>query len=74
MEVCKPDAAKHVLESDPEIGLLLPCTIAVYGKNGENWISLAKPTALLAAAHSEELAQLGRDIETRLVGVIQNAK
>ncbi|MEO9276610.1 MAG: DUF302 domain-containing protein [Nitrososphaera sp.] len=47
LEVCNPLAAKQVLESNPEVGLLLPCTIAVYQKNNENWISLAKPTSLL---------------------------
>ena len=29
LEVCNPVAAKQALDSDPNIGLLLPCTIAV---------------------------------------------
>jgi uncharacterized protein (DUF302 family) len=50
LEVCNPQAAKQALESDPNIGLLLSCTIAIYEKNGENYISLAKPTELLSVA------------------------
>ena len=50
LEVCNPQVAKQALESDPNIGLLLPCTIAIYEKNGKNYISLAKPIELLSVA------------------------
>jgi len=30
LEVCNPQAAKQALDSDPNIGLLIPCTITVY--------------------------------------------
>ncbi|MBT8251345.1 MAG: DUF302 domain-containing protein, partial [Nitrosopumilus sp.] len=42
MEVCNPNLAKQVIEDSPDLGLLLPCTIAVYHKDGENFISLAR--------------------------------
>jgi uncharacterized protein (DUF302 family) len=74
LEVCNPQAAKQALESDPNIGLLLPCTIAVYEKDGENYISLAKPTTLLAVASNEELESMGKEIEEKLIEVIENSK
>ena len=74
LEVCNPGAAKQALESNPEIGLLLPCTIAVYEKNNENFISLAKPTALLANMHDNQLDRLGQEMEQKLVSVIQKVK
>ncbi len=74
LEVCNPLAAKQVLESNPEIGLLLPCTIAVYQKNNENWISLAKPTSLLANIHDTKLDKFGQEIEQKLVQAIQKVK
>ncbi|MGD8707898.1 MAG: DUF302 domain-containing protein [Nitrosopumilaceae archaeon] len=74
LEVCNPQAAKQALDSDPEIGLLLPCTIAVYEKNGENYISLAKPTSLLSVASNAELESMGKEIEEKLVDVINNSK
>lgn len=74
LEVCNPQAAKQALDSDPEIGLLLPCTIAIYEKNGENHISLAKPTSLLSVASNEELESMGKEIEEKLVEVINNSK
>ncbi|MFQ5782672.1 MAG: DUF302 domain-containing protein [Nitrosopumilus sp.] len=74
LEVCNPQAAKQALDSDPNIGLLLPCTIAVYENNGERYISLAKPTELLAVASNVELEEMGKEIEAKLVNVIENSK
>ena len=74
LEVCNPHAAKQVLESDPNMGLLLPCTIAVYEKDGENYISLAKPTSLLSISPNQELQSMGKDIEEKLVHVIEKVK
>jgi len=74
LEVCNPQAAKQALDSDPNIGLLLPCTIAIFEKNGENYISLAKPTELLSVASNSELESMGKDIETKLIEVIENIK
>lgn len=74
LEVCNPAAAKQVLESNPDVGLLLPCTIAVYEKNGQNYISLAKPTSLLSISSDDQLTSLGKEIEEKLIQVIENAK
>jgi uncharacterized protein (DUF302 family) len=74
LEVCNPSAAKQALESNPEIGLLLPCTIAIYQKNNENFISLAKPTALLANMHDNHLDKFGQEMEQKLVSAIQKVK
>jgi len=74
LEVCNPQAAKRALDSDPNIGLLLPCTIAIYEKDGENYISLAKPTTLLAVTSNAELESMGKEIEEKLIEVIDNSK
>ena len=74
LEVCNPIAAKQVLESNPDLGLLLPCTIAVYEKNGENYVSLAKPTSLLSMSSNTQLTNLGKEIESKLIQVIEKMK
>lgn len=74
LEVCNPQAAKQALDSDPNIGLLLPCTIAVFEKDGENHISLAKPTELLSVASNEELESMGKEIESKLIEIIDAVK
>ena len=74
LEICNPQAAKQALDSDPNIGLLLPCTMAVYEKDGENYISLAKPTVLLSVASNTELESMGKEIEIKLIEVIEKVK
>jgi len=74
LEVCNPVAAKQALDSDPDIGLLLPCTIAIYEKDDENYISLAKPTVLLSVAQNTGLETMGKEIESKLIKVIDDSK
>jgi uncharacterized protein (DUF302 family) len=74
LEICNPVAAKQVLDSNPDLGLLLPCTVAVYKKNNETYVSLAKPTSLLSVASDTKLSDLGKEIETKLIQVIEKIK
>lgn len=74
MEVCNPHLAKQVLEANPDLGLLLPCTIAVYQKDDENFISLARPTSLLSMVSDKNLKISGEDIEDGLIKIIENTK
>ena len=74
MEICNPNLAKQVLDANPDLGLLLPCTIAVYQKDGENYISLARPTSLLAMASEQNLQFSGKEIEDNLIKIIGNVK
>ncbi len=74
MEVYNPHLAKQVLEVNPDLGLLLPCTIAVYQKNDENFISLTRPTSLLSMVSDDNLKISGDDIENGLIKIIENTK
>ena len=74
MEVCNPNLAKQVLEANPDLGLLLPCTIAVYEKDNENYISLARPTSLLSMVSESNLKFSGEEIEDNLIKIIERIK
>ncbi|MGI9567561.1 MAG: DUF302 domain-containing protein [Nitrosopumilus sp.] len=74
MQVCNPELAKQVLEANPDLGLLLPCTIAVYQKDNENFVSLAKPSSVLYVASDDVWKFIGKDIEENLIQVIENSK
>jgi len=74
MEVCNPNLAKQVLEANPDLGLLLPCTIAVYQKDNENYISLARPTSLLSMVSENNLKFSGEEIEDNLIKIIEKSK
>ncbi len=74
LEVCNPAAAKTILDSSPELGLMLPCTIAVYSDEGHTVISLAKPSSILSITSDDSFKQLGLEIEAKLIQSIEKTK
>jgi uncharacterized protein (DUF302 family) len=66
--VCNPSLARQALEADPDIGLLLPCTVAVRGAAvpGQANLLALDPVAALGLAARPDLAPLAREIRERL--------
>jgi len=74
MEVCNPQAAKKALDRDARIGLLLPCTIAVYRDENVTRISLLRPSQILNLAAETQLEELGEEIERKLKAAVDEAQ
>lgn len=74
LEVCNPNAAKQALDKDPRVGLLLPCTIAIYSEGDMTRISLLRPSALLNLVPGAYLADLGAEAEQKLKAAIDKAR
>jgi uncharacterized protein (DUF302 family) len=67
---CNPPFAHQALQAEKEIGLLLPCNVIVYEDNNEVYISAILPTIAMNMVESEELAKIAKEVETRLISVI----
>ena len=65
---CNPPLAYRAFEAELEIGLLLPCNVAVYETGpGSSVVSAIAPgLALGIAGEKAELADVGREAEARL--------
>lgn len=74
LEVCNPKAAKEAIDRDPKVGLLLPCTIAIYKDANRTRISLLKPSDLLHLAPEAKLTDLGNEAEQKLKAAIDKAR
>lgn len=70
-EVCNPQQAKKVLESDGAFSTVLPCRISVYESAGAHTIATVLPTALVDLFHNPELEPVARDVETTLKEMIE---
>lgn len=68
--VCNPEFAYTALETDKEIGLLLPCNVIVYEDKGSVSVSAILPTVALAVAHLPELEVIALVVEERLKKVV----
>jgi uncharacterized protein (DUF302 family) len=71
-ELCNPQKAKRVLESNMEMSTMLPCRVAVYEEKGTTKIVMFKPTALIEQFPGPGLRSVAEDVEKDLVEIIQD--
>ncbi|MCM3690169.1 DUF302 domain-containing protein [Neobacillus niacini] len=73
LEVCNPDEAQRVLNQNEMAGYFLPCKIVVYEHEGKTKIGMSKPTALFSLLNDEKMKLFAKDIEDRLINVLNNS-
>ncbi len=72
---CNPPLAHKALQSEHEIGLLLPCNVIVY-EAGDNktTVSIVDPLLMLDVAGSDALHDVATEAKTRLTRVLDALK
>lgn len=74
-EVCNPAQANKVLTLDRAMNVALPCRISVYEKEGQTWVGMIRPAAMLALlSESVELKAIADEVEATMVKIIDGAK
>lgn len=63
---CNPTLANQALDTDPDIGLLLPCNVVVREDNGDVTVAFMDPAAVLGIVQRKELSELGSQVRERL--------
>lgn len=71
---CNPKLAAKALDSETEIGLLLPCNVIVYVKNGETIVSAILPSVAMAFLKNENLTCIKDEAEHKLKAALDNLK
>jgi len=67
---CNPALAHKALGLMLEVGVMLPCNVVVYERDGGGATVIAIDPAQTMAAHNPELAALAAEVRERLVRVI----
>ncbi len=67
---CHPPSAYRSIQSEIEIGLMLPCNVIVYQKSNEVYVSAIKPSVAMGMIENNTLGEVASDIESRLKKVI----
>lgn len=68
---CNPNLAYQALQSELEIGLLLPCNVIVYETDdGQSMVSIVDPLSMLGVVESEALDPIAKEATARLQRVI----
>ena len=67
---CNPPFAHKALQAEEEIGLLLPCNVIVYEKEGTTRVSAFDPRVMSAIIDNPAIASVADEVRTRLARVI----
>ena len=68
---CNPPNAFKALEVEENIGLMLPCNIIIYQKNGTVTVCIIKPSLAMEMINNPELSMIAQSIEQKLKTVYE---
>ncbi|HLY94020.1 MAG TPA: DUF302 domain-containing protein [Gaiellaceae bacterium] len=70
---CNPPLAHQALETEPELGVLLPCNVVVYTRGGATHISAIDAERMLSIVGNDDLVPLATDVRNKLARVVERA-
>jgi len=69
---CNPSYAFRTLQTDLDVGLLLPCNVIVYETDDKKaYISALNPVSALEVIKSEELRKIAKEVSEKLKRVVE---
>jgi len=69
---CNPNFAHKALESEKEIGLLMPCNIIIYENDNQVNVSAILPTKVMSIIKNNQLKKIAEQAEEKLKRAINN--
>lgn len=69
---CNPPFAHKALLAEEEIGLLLPCNVIVYDKEGKSAVSFFDPSLMSKVVENETLNSIAEEVREKLQRVFNS--
>ncbi len=63
---CNPPIAHNALLAEEELGLLLPCNVIVYEKEGKSVVSVFNPLIMTQIIEKEGFGEIAEEVRSRL--------
>jgi uncharacterized protein (DUF302 family) len=63
---CNPPIAYKALQAEEEIGLLLPCNVIVYEKEGKSVVSVFNPMIMTDLVNKEGMSSIANEVKEKL--------
>ncbi len=67
---CNPPRAHRAIESEPDIGVLLPCNVILYVEENKIVVSAMNPASALGLIGNPEVDKIGNEVEEIMNEVI----
>ncbi len=71
---CNPPMAHRAISADPYVGLLLPCNVIVFEKDGASVVSAIDPVSMLGDSSSEVLQGVAKEVRPKLERAINKLR
>jgi uncharacterized protein (DUF302 family) len=68
---CNPPIAHRALQEEEEIGLLLPCNVIVYEKEGKTRVSIFDPMVMTWIMENDNMNPIATEVQERLQRVLK---
>ena len=68
---CNPPLASEALDVEPELGVLLPCNVVIYEREGRTRVAAVEPERMLSIVGNEELGQIATRVREDLDRVVE---
>jgi uncharacterized protein (DUF302 family) len=63
---CNPSLAAQALDAEESVGLLLPCNVVVYERDGSTVVAALEPLTMVDLTGNEELAEIAAEAKRLL--------
>ena len=70
---CNPPLAHRALEAEPDLGVLLPCNVVVYKRDGDHPRLSGRPERMLSIVGNDALTPIAADVRERLAAVVERS-
>ncbi len=67
---CNPPLARQGLDAEPDLGVLLPCNVVVYEREGRTRVAAVEPGTMLSVVGNEELGPIAERVREDLTRVV----
>lgn len=67
---CNPPIAHKALQTEEELGLLLPCNVIVYEKDNKTNVSMFDPMLMTMVIDNEQMEPIAKEVKEKLQRVL----
>ena len=71
---CHPPYAHKAILAEEDIGLMLPCNVVIYEKEGKTVLAVIKPSIGMGMLENESLKRIAQEVESKLKQVFDSMK
>jgi uncharacterized protein (DUF302 family) len=68
---CNPHLASEGLEVEPNLGVLLPCNVVIYKREGHTRVAAVEPEQMLSIVGNEDLGPIAQRVREDLARVVE---